>query len=83
MQGTYTFVLGDEEVEAPAGSVAFVPRGMLHGFKATDGSIALGIIIPAGIEGFFRELGAGLMAGRPEAELRAELARKYDSQPIE
>ena len=83
IQGTYTFVLDKEEAEAPAGSVAFVPRGMRHGFKATDGAIALGLIIPPGIEGFFRELGAGLLAGRPEAELRTELARKYDSYPVE
>ena len=83
IQGTYTFVLDKEEAEAPAGSVAFVPRGMRHGFRATDGAIALGLIIPPGIEGFFRELGAGLLAGRPEAELRAELARKYDSYPVE
>ena len=83
IQGTYTFVLGDEEVEAPAGSVAFVPRGTRHRFKGTDGSIALGLIIPPGIEGFFRELGAGLMTGRPEDVLRGELARKYDSQPVE
>ncbi len=81
--GTYTFLIGNQEVQAPAGSVIFVPRGMRHGFKATDGSRALGFIIPAGIEGFFRELGAGMIAGRPDAELRAELEAKYDSHPAE
>jgi hypothetical protein len=38
-------------------------------------------IIPGGLEGFFRELGAGLAAGRPSAQIRAELAGKYDSFP--
>ncbi len=83
MEGTYTFLVGDQEVQAPAGSVVFIPRGMRHGFKAADGSRALAFIVPAGIEGFFRELGAGMIAGRPDAELRAELEAKYDSHPAE
>ncbi len=33
-------------------------------------------------EGFFRELGAGLAAGRSEVDLRSELAGKYDSEPV-
>jgi quercetin dioxygenase-like cupin family protein len=83
IEGTYTFLFGNQEVEAPTRSVVFVPRGMRHGFKAADGARALVFVIPAGIEGFFRELGPGLLAGRPEAELRAELAGKYDSWPAE
>jgi quercetin dioxygenase-like cupin family protein len=82
IQGTFTFLSGTEEVEAPAGTVVFEPRGTRHAFKATDGARALCFIIPAGMEGFFRELGAGLLARRPDAELRAELARKYDSEPV-
>ncbi len=82
IQGTFTFLSGEEEVEAPAGSVVWEPRGTRHAFKATEGARALAFIIPAGLEGFFRELGAGLMAGRPDAALRAELARKYDSEPV-
>lgn len=81
IQGTYTFVLGNQQVEASTGSLAFVPRGMPHAFKATEGARALVFVIPAGLEGFFRELGEGLMAGRPGAELRLELASKYDSDP--
>ncbi|MGE5139238.1 MAG: cupin domain-containing protein [Rudaea sp.] len=83
MEGSYTFLVGNQEVEAQAGSVVFIPRGMRHGFKAADRSRALGFIIPAGMEGFFRELGAGMIAGRPDAELRAELEAKYDSHPAE
>ncbi len=83
MEGTYTFLVGNQEVQAPAGSVVLIPRGMRHGFKAADGSRALGFIIPAGIEGFFRELGAGKIAGRPDAELRSELEARYDSHPAE
>jgi mannose-6-phosphate isomerase-like protein (cupin superfamily) len=84
IEGLFTFVLGREEVEVPAGSVVFVPRGTRHGFKPGQGARALVFSIPGGLlEGFFRELLEGLGAGRPEAELRAELAGKYDSWPAE
>jgi quercetin dioxygenase-like cupin family protein len=83
LQGTFTFLLGEQEMQAPAGSVVWVPRGTRHAFKAPEGARALTFIFPAGFEGYFRELGAGMMAGRPEAELRAELARKYDVEPVE
>ncbi len=81
IEGRFTFTLGAEEVEAPTGSVVFVPRGTPHAFKHSEGARALGFGIPAQLEGFFRELGEGLAAGRREAELRAALAGKYDSWP--
>ncbi len=81
LQGLFTFTLGTEEVEAPAGSVVFVPRGTRHAFKHGEGARALFFVIPAGLEGFFRELGEGIMAGRSEADLWAALAGKYDSWP--
>jgi quercetin dioxygenase-like cupin family protein len=83
IEGLYTFTLGTEEVEAPAGSVVFVPRGTRHAFTHGEGARALFFVIPAGLEGFFRELGAGFRAGRSEAEIRAALAGKYDSWPVE
>lgn len=82
MEGTFTFLLGTEQVEAPANSVVFVPRGTPHGFKPAEGARAYLFIVPAGLEGFFRELGEGLVAGRSSAELRAVLAGKYDSEPV-
>jgi mannose-6-phosphate isomerase-like protein (cupin superfamily) len=82
VEGLYTFILGTEEVEAPAGSVVFVPRGTRHTFRRSEGARALLFVIPAGLEGFFRELGEGLMVGQSSAELRAALAGKYDSEPV-
>ncbi len=81
IQGLFTFTLGSEEVEVPADTVVFVPHGTPHAFKHSEGARALCFVIPAQLEGFFRELGEGLAAGRPEAELRAALAGKYDSWP--
>ncbi len=81
IEGLFTFTLGAEEVKAPAGSLVFVPRGTPHAFKHSEGARALVFVVPANLEGFFRELGDGLAAGRPETELRAALAGKYDSWP--
>jgi quercetin dioxygenase-like cupin family protein len=82
IEGLFTFSVNGEEVKAPADSVVFVPRGTPHAFIHSQGARALGFVIPANLEGFFRELGEGFAAGRPEAELRATLAGKYDSWPV-
>ncbi len=82
IEGIFSFVLGAEQVEAPAGSVVFVSRGTRHSFIPSQGARALVFVSPGGLEGFFRELGAGLAAGRPEADVRGELADKYDSEPV-
>jgi quercetin dioxygenase-like cupin family protein len=84
VEGLYTFVLGTEEKEAPAGSVVFIPRGTRHAFRPGPGARALVFAAPGPLlGGFLRELSEGLAAGRPEAELRAELAGKYDAWPAE
>jgi quercetin dioxygenase-like cupin family protein len=79
--GTFRFVLGEETLEASEGALVLIPRGTRHGFSIESGSTALVFIIPAGLEGFFKELGAGLAAGRSREEIRAALAGKYDSFP--
>jgi quercetin dioxygenase-like cupin family protein len=81
LDGMFHFVLGVDEADAPAGAVVHVPRGWRHGFTVEPDSRALLITVPAGLEGFFKELGAGLQAGRSSAEIRAALAGKYDSYP--
>ncbi len=82
IQGTFIFTLGAEKLEAQAGSVVFVPHGIPHMFEHSVGARALVFVLPSQLEGFFREMGAGLDAGHPESELRAELAGKYDSWPV-
>jgi len=83
LNGSFTFTLGRETVEAPAGTMTLVRRGTRHGFTTSPGARALLIIAPAGLEGFFRELGQGLAAGKSGLELRAALAGKYDSEPAD
>ncbi len=81
LAGAFTFTLGNEEFEVEAGSLIVIPRGTRHGFRVGPGGRALLIIVPAGLQGFFEELGAGLQAGRSSDEIRAALAGKYDSTP--
>jgi mannose-6-phosphate isomerase-like protein (cupin superfamily) len=82
LEGSFSFTLGENDVDAGSGSFIFVPRGTRHGFKVQPGSRALLFIAPAGLEGFFEELGQALGAGRSGEEIRARLADKYDSTPI-
>jgi mannose-6-phosphate isomerase-like protein (cupin superfamily) len=79
VKGRLSFVLGTREFEVEEGGTVFVPRGTRHGFKSQPDSQALLIIAPAGLEGFFAELGDGLAAGKSNEEIRTALAGKYDS----
>jgi len=81
LTGTFRFLLGQDRVEAPQGAIVVVPRGSRHGFSIEPGSTAILLTVPAGLEGFFKELGAGLAAGTSSDEIRASLAGKYDSFP--
>jgi quercetin dioxygenase-like cupin family protein len=81
LDGHFTFTLGYDEVEATPGSCVFIPRGTRHGFTATADARALILVIPAGLEGFFAELGGGLAAGRSSQEIRAALKGRFDSIP--
>jgi mannose-6-phosphate isomerase-like protein (cupin superfamily) len=78
---SFTFTLGTDDVEVDEGGFVFVPRGTRHAFTAEPGARALLITVPAGLEGFFDELGAGLIAGKTSQEMRATLAGRYDSYP--
>jgi mannose-6-phosphate isomerase-like protein (cupin superfamily) len=81
LDGRFTFTLGYDEVEAAPGSWVFIPRGTRHGFTATADARALILVVPAGLEGFFAELGGGLAGGRSSQELRAALKGRFDSVP--
>lgn len=82
ISGRYGLWCGDEVREGEQGEFLLVPRGAAHRFEArVDGSRLLFIVSPAGLEGFFRD-GAELRAvGRPDMEVRRQLAARYDSHP--
>lgn len=58
VDGTVTFQLEDELLEAERGAFVFVPRGTPHGFRVSSATARfLDIRTPAGFEGFFRAVG--------------------------
>ncbi len=81
LQGTVEFTIGDAQIPAEAGSLVLVPSNTRHGFRLGADCKLLGFVAPAGLEGFFKELGAGMAAGKSQAEIREALEAKYDSHP--
>jgi len=68
LEGALTFTIGGQKTELKPGDVAFIPRGVVHGFEnlgETD-ALVLSAITP-GILGpeFFREIGEAVNAGGP------------------
>ncbi len=80
-QGRLEFTIGEDKTEVAAGSVVFVPRGIRHAFTPGPNAKALVFVMPAGLEGFFQELGARTAAGATPEETRHMLEARYDSHP--
>ncbi len=59
-EGTMSFLVGEEWVDAPAGTFIRVPAGMTHDFaNRTDArATAFNVFIPGGFEASFREWAA-------------------------
>ncbi len=81
LEGEFSFQLDSVGQTAPQGTLIVVPRGTTHHFTGAPGSRLLVFAIPGGLAGFFEELGSAHLAGRDDAEIRAELAGRYDSYP--
>ena len=58
LEGALRYSIGDQFFEVRTGDFIHIPRGMVHSFKNGPGpSRLLATFAPAGIEGFFREVG--------------------------
>lgn len=60
LAGEYLFTIDGTEFPAPAGTLAFIPRGAFHTFASTgrvDGRL-LAFAVPGGVEDFFEEMAA-------------------------
>ncbi len=74
---------GSDEIEVGPGQVVFVPRGTRHHYRTLGAkSRTLIIIAPAGLEAFFREMGARLAAGASPLEAMTALSELHDSHPV-
>ena len=63
LEGSGTFILTDIRHAVEKGGTIFIPKGSWHGFENPDSELLLlWIVVPAGLEDFFREI-----ASPPEA----------------
>ena len=84
LEGRYTFVRDHEEVQLGPGDSIFLPRGTRHAFRTLAApSRTLIVVAPAGLEGFFREMGVRLKAGMSALEAMSALSETFDSIPVE
>jgi quercetin dioxygenase-like cupin family protein len=83
LDGVVEFTLGDDVIDAHAGSTIFIPRGVVHGFKAGPDVRMLAFVTPAGLEGFFEMLGSALASGKTPKEVGEMSKGKYDTIPVQ
>ncbi|MSQ14078.1 MAG: cupin domain-containing protein [Dehalococcoidia bacterium] len=90
LDGALTYQVGDRKVEATAGSLLYVPKGILHGFSNLCSTPAkvLVFIAPAGFEKFFEEIGEPAKAltlspktfAPPDLDRITAVAKKYGTE---
>ena len=83
LDGSATFQVGDETVEAGPGTFLYGPRDVPHGFQAgPDGIRLLYLFLPGGFEGFIRETSEpAAEATIPPADLVPDLERVAAALP--
>ena len=79
LAGRVTFVLGEDETVAPEGAFVVVPPGIRHSFRPEPGARLLILTTPAGLEGFFRSLGARRLGDESGAVLEARPSGPEDA----
>jgi mannose-6-phosphate isomerase-like protein (cupin superfamily) len=84
LEGRYVFVREREEVELTPGDSILIGRGTRHHYRTLVApSRTLIVIAPAGLEGFFREMGTELAAGKTPLDAMTLLSARYDSHPVD
>lgn len=87
VEGELTVLVGERTFQAPVGTFALVPRGMLHAFsnRGSRPARVLVIISPAGFEQAFREMAdiAPSADEPPDLERLLAIARKYNLEIAE
>jgi mannose-6-phosphate isomerase-like protein (cupin superfamily) len=73
LDGSLTAYCGDDVWAAGPGSFVFLPRGIPHHFTIDSGSaLVLLIVVPGGIEAYFREISAA-----PDEAARQRVRDRY------
>lgn len=85
VEGQIEFNVQGKKYLRPAGSVAFVPRGLHHGFTNLGPAKARVLITftpPTGQHDYFRQLEKLFKGGNPDPAAVAALQKKYDQELI-
>jgi mannose-6-phosphate isomerase-like protein (cupin superfamily) len=82
LEGAFAFTCGDRDLDAKQGAFVMVARGLRHVHAGLGGGTLLTIWAPGGLEQMFLELGRLPAESITNAEVRAEIARRYDSVPV-
>jgi mannose-6-phosphate isomerase-like protein (cupin superfamily) len=82
LEGTLTVRIGDETLEAGAGSYAVVPPGNAHTFSSPGEAPVrfLNVMAPGGLERYLQEVAA--LPGPADPATMAEIASKYDFRAL-
>ena len=83
LDGLFTFTVGAEAIEATPGMYILVPRGTAHTISAAEGGGRfLTLMVPAGLEEMFFELGTLPPNAIRDPAARAAISARYDSIPV-
>ena len=84
VEGRYAFTRDHDEVDLEPGGFILIPRGTRHHYRTLDSpSRTLILLVPAGLEGFFREMGARIGDGATALEAMTILSATYDAHPVD
>lgn len=85
VEGEITASVGNKTIKATPGTLVFMPRDMVHSFTIESEQVRMLVLLtPAGMEGWFKELGvpASAMTLPPEADLPfSEIQRMLAAAP--
>jgi quercetin dioxygenase-like cupin family protein len=78
LKGRYRIRCGDQTLEGGPGTFFFLPRNVPHEQTVlTNGARKLALIVPAGIEGFFRGMAEAINDGTMTTERKQEIACEH------
>ena len=83
LDGHFTFTVGGQRIPALPETYVLVPRGTAHTFEAgPGGGKFLLLMVPGGLERMFFELADLPPNSITDAAVRAAIAARYDSIPV-
>ena len=83
LDGSFIFTVGEQQVEARAGTYLIVPHGTSHMIVAgPGGGRFLTLMVPGGLEQMFLELAGLPGTALTDQAAREAVAARYDSIPV-